>query len=322
MNYCIYGGPTPCNINPDWPDHDTDFIVCLINGERKKKIEKRYLAKLGWTKERYLEAFPDAPLLSHTTRNYLAQKTPMRLAVRKQIMTCLNQDATFQIARIKGCIDFMESDDSRALRKMLSEKAKRQHREGLADILRQKYFAQLTDEKRAKLRACQAMAFTEFVSRARQIHGNSYDYVENSYRNCSSKVEIVCSDHGLFEQNGRNHLNGAKCPFCSHYVSRMETAWLDGLGVPERQKFIALRPFRKRGSTVDGFDPITNTVYQFHEDFWHGNPAMYDPNDWNPRTKSNFGDLYQKTLEIDEAIRLAGYNLVVMWETNWRLLQV
>lgn len=67
---------------------------------------------------------------------------------------------------------------------------------------------------------------------------------------------------------------------------------------------------------VDGYDGIS-TIFLFHGDFWHGNPAVYDPNDINSRNQKRFGELYDETLEYEQTLRDAGYTVVVEWESDW-----
>ena len=68
---------------------------------------------------------------------------------------------------------------------------------------------------------------------------------------------------------------------------------------------------------VDGFDPATNTVYEFHGDFWHGNPRRFAAEAINKKCKISYGELYQKTLAKEQAILASGYRLVVIWESDW-----
>ena len=72
---------------------------------------------------------------------------------------------------------------------------------------------------------------------------------------------------------------------------------------------------------VDGFCESTNTIYQFHGDYYHGNPnnpRFKDPTKINPTCKIMYSELYKKTLEIEKNIQELGYNLVVMWEYDWK----
>jgi len=39
----------------------------------------------------------------------------------------------------------------------------------------------------------------EFIRRAREVHGNKYDYSKVNYVDCKTKVTIICPVHGEFE---------------------------------------------------------------------------------------------------------------------------
>lgn len=55
----------------------------------------------------------------------------------------------------------------------------------------------------------------DFILKAKQIHGDFYDYNEVNYSgNNQQKVTIVCPRHGAFQQTPRIHLSGCGCPNC------------------------------------------------------------------------------------------------------------
>jgi len=54
----------------------------------------------------------------------------------------------------------------------------------------------------------------EFIEKAQKKHNNRYDYSQAVYTKSSSKIKIICPDHGEFEQITRNHLFGQGCPVC------------------------------------------------------------------------------------------------------------
>jgi len=63
----------------------------------------------------------------------------------------------------------------------------------------------------------------EFIEKARKVHGDKYDYSKVIYKNCKTKVCIICPTHGEFWQTPDNHINKNHpqgCPFCSE--SRLE----------------------------------------------------------------------------------------------------
>ena len=71
---------------------------------------------------------------------------------------------------------------------------------------------------------------------------------------------------------------------------------------------------------VDGFNPATKTIYEFHGCFWHGCRTCYSNNRHckhatNPdRTME---ELFRATLAKEDALRTAGYHVKVMWECQW-----
>ena len=68
---------------------------------------------------------------------------------------------------------------------------------------------------------------------------------------------------------------------------------------------------------ADGWCEATNTIFEFHGSYWHGNPEIYAPEEMNTKVKKTFGELYQRTIDREELIRNLGFNLVVIWESDW-----
>lgn len=64
---------------------------------------------------------------------------------------------------------------------------------------------------RAKL----SLTTENFIHRAQECHGDTYDYVSTVYINDRVKVEITCKMHGVFLQIPGNHLRGSGCHRCS-----------------------------------------------------------------------------------------------------------
>ena len=53
-----------------------------------------------------------------------------------------------------------------------------------------------------------------FIKRAKEIHGDRYDYSLVDYVNAKTRIEIICPLHGKFEQIPYNHLSGKGCIKC------------------------------------------------------------------------------------------------------------
>ncbi|TGE07716.1 GIY-YIG nuclease family protein [Hymenobacter fodinae] len=84
---------------------------------------------------------------------------------------------------------------------------------------------------------------TEFIAKARAIHGNKYDYSQVEYTSNKDKVEIICPKHGAFTQKPNGHLDGKGCDTC-------------------RRKLITTEEFIARAQAVHGdkYD-YSQTVY-------------------------------------------------------------
>lgn len=67
---------------------------------------------------------------------------------------------------------------------------------------------------RGRLKAANSrkMPLKEFIERAREKHGNLYDYSKVVYENVDSKVCIIDPDYGEFWQSPYQHLNSHGCP--------------------------------------------------------------------------------------------------------------
>lgn len=66
-----------------------------------------------------------------------------------------------------------------------------------------------------------------FIQKAREIHGDRYDYSKVDYVNAREKVIVTCPEHGQFEQIPNNHLSGVCCPGCAnHGFDRTKSASL------------------------------------------------------------------------------------------------
>jgi hypothetical protein len=161
---------------------------------------------------------------------------------------------------------------------------------------------------------------SEFLKRAKDVHGDEYDYSKVLYKNCNTKVEIICKTHGSFFQQPRIHTSGARCQKCERFTtSKIARNWLKTLNLPNLRTFdsplgeFTIPETRWR---VDGYDDMTNTIYEFHGDYWHAHPSnkRYSNDEPHPRKRGTWGEVYERTMARERKIRDLGYNLVVIWE--------
>ena len=54
-----------------------------------------------------------------------------------------------------------------------------------------------------------------FIQKAREVHGNRYDYSETEYFGYDKKLKIICPEHGAFWQTPTGHISNYEgCPVC------------------------------------------------------------------------------------------------------------
>ena len=62
---------------------------------------------------------------------------------------------------------------------------------------------------------CKRTSLETFLERAKQVHGDKYDYSRVKYKNNKTPVEIICPEHGSFMQSPEKHTaRGQGCPKC------------------------------------------------------------------------------------------------------------
>jgi len=159
----------------------------------------------------------------------------------------------------------------------------------------------------------------DFINKAKKVHGEKYDYSMAVYVKSNSLIDIICKKHkSVFKMRPGNHLNGEGCQKCKSRISGPEEKWLNSIGIQNRQVYIK---FNNKIAHVDGFDNESNTIYEFYGDYWHGNPSKYNSSDVNKSVKKTFGELYKETIEREYLFKESGYNIVSIWESDFKKLQ-
>lgn len=77
----------------------------------------------------------------------------------------------------------------------------------------------------AKCGGVKKLTTYEFSKRAKELHGNKYNYSLVDYKNMHTKVKILCVKHGEFNQTPHNHLKLAGCPTCNKSKGEKTISW-------------------------------------------------------------------------------------------------
>ena len=86
-----------------------------------------------------------------------------------------------------------------------------------------------------------SLSQNEFIKRSISKHGNIYDYSKVKFKNTYTRVDIICTKHGLFSQNPYHHMIGVGCPKCKQSKGElMVRNYLENnnIGYIQQKKFI------------------------------------------------------------------------------------
>jgi len=130
-----------------------------------------------------------------------------------------------------------------------------------------------------------------FIREAKKIHKNKYDYSLSEYVDCcSTKIKIICPNHGIFEQKPYSHLQGFGCKMCN--VSKGELR-IKKILEEEKIKYIQQHSFpdckNKFPLKFDFYLPKLNVCIEY-DGYQHFQPH------WGDHSGKNF----IKTKERDE----------------------
>ena len=141
--------------------------------------------------------------------------------------------------------------------------------------------------------------------------------LSTEYINSKSKLDYMCSAGHIGSATWDSFYTAEKdCPRCSKGgMSKVSQKWLDSLCIPNLKREYLIK---KLGFRVDGFDPETNTVYEFLGDYWHGNPERFSSKKINLTIKKSFGQLYEETLDRINTLKVNGYKVVSVWEKDFK----
>ena len=152
------------------------------------------------------------------------------------------------------------------------------------------------------------MSTADFINESYKIHGDKYDYSKVSYSNTTSKVCIVCPEHGEFWQTPAKHLMGHGCPICkqSHLESEIRNLLLrNNISFEQQKTFDWLRNINNL--KLDFYIPDKKIAIEC-QGIQHFEPSEY------------FGgvDAFNKQLEMDKLkYKLCeNHNVKILYYTN------
>ena len=134
-----------------------------------------------------------------------------------------------------------------------------------------------------------------FIERAKEIHGDRYDYSAVEYESFSSYVTIICGKHGPFPQKPSDHLSPRNCPHCgaearaSHSQSKNEKRMSKILKhkYPDLKILTGDRTTLGNGWELDIAIPELDFYIEWNGSYWHNKSEIAEKDLWK---KEKMGD--------------------------------
>ena len=131
------------------------------------------------------------------------------------------------------------------------------------------------------------------VNKSKQLTAQLFEWIET--------LPIYGFDSSAFDLNiVKRYLPKllAKTGYKHGNISRAEKQWVKSVETQLNRKIETNYKIHKY--KVDGYDPETNTVYEFNGCYYHGCNICYQPEDINPSSGKSMGELYKKTIKKED----------------------
>lgn len=139
----------------------------------------------------------------------------------------------------------------------------------------------------------------KFIMKARQVHGDRYDYSQSIYIDSQTKICIICPDHGPFWQSPAEHLRGKGCKKCRYEQMRQNR---QDQHIDRQAQFIA-RAKTVHGDRYDyskveykGCDKPVCIVCPDHGEFWQ-TPTLHQIGHGCPKCNKNRAKTKEEFIE-------------------------
>jgi len=157
-----------------------------------------------------------------------------------------------------------------------------------------------------KRSADRRMSVDDFIDASNKTHNNKYDYSKVVYKNCETKVCIICPHHGEFKQRPYNHKKGEGCPFCSKTKKTQRMTDMNKDNILSKEEFIQKAKII-HGSAYDyslvnyiGMHYKVCIICPIHGEFWQLPHNHLQPNQCPKCTNSGVSN---KEIEVLDFIR-------------------
>ena len=148
------------------------------------------------------------------------------------------------------------------------------------------------------------------------------------YVNINFSIKHQCDQGHSWSQTPRNMVRGRGiCPTCYPRIKHFPKISITWLEQEARRRRIKIQHAGNLGEYVipgtkfraDGYNARTKTVFEFYGDCYHGNPNVFPPRAKpHPFVNKTAQRLYKETMARENILKDLGYNVVSIWESDFR----
>jgi very-short-patch-repair endonuclease len=142
----------------------------------------------------------------------------------------------------------------------------------------------------------QKLTTERFIEKAKNIHGNKYNYSKVEYKRNSIKVIIICNKHGEFEQTPNTHLDKCGCPKCKTSIGeKIIREWLleKSIKFEEQKYFNGCLSNKNKRLLFDFYIPDLNICIEF-DGKQHSVPYSFSSDKSDETKLKNFEIIQQR----------------------------
>ena len=151
----------------------------------------------------------------------------------------------------------------------------------------------------------------EFIKKAKEVHGDKYDYSDTVYINTRENINIICPIHGKISISPKSHLTGSGCPKCGNKLKSQQKKltqdiFIDRCNEVHNHKYDYSKTiYTNKRNKVTIICPIHGEFEQFAANHMRGQgcpecgkqyASTWRKNDFNhfvDESKKRFGDVYE-----------------------------
>lgn len=122
-------------------------------------------------------------------------------------------------------------------------------------------------ESRSKKRSLNT---EQFIARAKEKHGNRYNYSKAVYKGWGKDICIICPEHGEFWQRSDHHINGSGCPKCRGWNKTTEDFIRQAQSIHKNKYDYSKAEYKGWNKKVCIICPIHGEFYQRASDHMRG----------------------------------------------------